>query len=262
MGRLLCLALGVSLVVPAAALAAPPPRPPPALADLPPPPPPPPAAAVDCFPACRTGFFCYQGQCRSACNPPCAAGEQCLESGQCVRGSTSPPADAPLAGRDERTGGDQPARGYHFEQERISGLLVAGPVLFGVGYIISVFYGVFGYLIANLSPPGASGFLYQNRGAFLIYAVPLAGPLLSQFVLSRSFGYRDGFGRSFEFLFAGVVTGLQAVGLGLAIPGIFIKRQVEVRDRFTAAPVEPPFRLSFAPMAPGAPMGFSLLLEH
>ena len=31
-----------------------------------------------CVPACRSGFICVQGQCRSACNPPCDAGQQCV----------------------------------------------------------------------------------------------------------------------------------------------------------------------------------------
>src|SRR5688572_8418116 len=43
----------------------------------------PPAAEPACFPACRRGFTCHQGQCVSLCNPPCAGGERCLASGEC-----------------------------------------------------------------------------------------------------------------------------------------------------------------------------------
>lgn len=31
-----------------------------------------------CVPACRSGFVCVERQCRSACNPPCDAGQQCV----------------------------------------------------------------------------------------------------------------------------------------------------------------------------------------
>jgi len=39
-----------------------------------------------CYPACREGYVCnpQTGQCVSACNPPCAAGQTCTSSGQCV----------------------------------------------------------------------------------------------------------------------------------------------------------------------------------
>ena len=45
-----------------------------------------PAAAptpVQCFPACREGFVCYQGRCISSCNPPCPHGEVCIEGRRC-----------------------------------------------------------------------------------------------------------------------------------------------------------------------------------
>lgn len=66
------------------------PAPPPAAAseELPPPPPPPSYGGSECTPACRSGFICQQGQCISACNPPCAAGEQCSAQGECVTSSS------------------------------------------------------------------------------------------------------------------------------------------------------------------------------
>lgn len=42
------------------------------------------AEAQRCFPACRSGYVCYRQQCVSACNPPCPAGQQCLDGGRCV----------------------------------------------------------------------------------------------------------------------------------------------------------------------------------
>lgn len=41
-------------------------------------------AAVECVPGCRSGFVCLQGACISACNPPCAAGERCTATGECI----------------------------------------------------------------------------------------------------------------------------------------------------------------------------------
>ncbi len=58
------------------------------------------AAAQDaeCVPACRSGYLCHEGQCISACNPPCSAGEQCTSAGECVaQPSVPPPAQTPPA---------------------------------------------------------------------------------------------------------------------------------------------------------------------
>ena len=46
---------------------------------------PPAGATADCIPACRAGFVCFHGECKSACNPPCPAGEQCTPNGQCLK---------------------------------------------------------------------------------------------------------------------------------------------------------------------------------
>jgi hypothetical protein len=50
-----------------------------------------PAPAAQCLPACRSGYLCHQGQCISACNPPCSAGEICTGSGVCQL--SAPPAE-------------------------------------------------------------------------------------------------------------------------------------------------------------------------
>jgi hypothetical protein len=75
-----------------------PPAPPPSSVPASPPPPPPPPASVApaspaapptgkdaCFPPCRKSYVCVRGQCVSACNPPCPAGETCTAEGECVR---------------------------------------------------------------------------------------------------------------------------------------------------------------------------------
>ncbi|MFZ5444111.1 MAG: hypothetical protein ACOZQL_29210 [Myxococcota bacterium] len=37
----------------------------------------------ECVPACRSGYFCHEGQCLSRCNPPCPQGTTCLDTGEC-----------------------------------------------------------------------------------------------------------------------------------------------------------------------------------
>jgi hypothetical protein len=54
-----------------------------------------PAPAPGCYPACRPGFLCHVGQCISACNPPCAAGQSCSADAHCVASDVPPPAYPP-----------------------------------------------------------------------------------------------------------------------------------------------------------------------
>lgn len=231
----------------------------------------PPAAAVDCFPACRPGFFCYQGACRSACNPPCLAGEVCQDDGQCVVGEgppppppadeVPPPGPPPPGGLMVSDDGETAPPGFHFEMQRRKGMLIAGPVLLGVGYFISAFYGLFGYAFAGLGSTSRTSWIAVNRGTYLVNFIPVAGPLVAQLMFVGSAGYRgDGIGRTFEFGYVVVVTALQATGLALTILGI-PSRQVLVEDRRAEADAKDPpgLRWTLAPTAPGAPMGFSLL---
>jgi hypothetical protein len=43
-----------------------------------------PPQGPSCFPACRTGYTCFNGACVSLCNPPCAQGESCTAAGECA----------------------------------------------------------------------------------------------------------------------------------------------------------------------------------
>jgi hypothetical protein len=74
---------------PATSPAEPAPSTPPPAATEPPPleqalPPPPPSYQTACVPECRSGFVCMQGQCVSACNPPCDAGQMCTADRMCI----------------------------------------------------------------------------------------------------------------------------------------------------------------------------------
>ncbi len=46
-------------------------------------------AVSTCTPTCRSSFMCVSGQCVSACNPICGAGERCTAQGECVPTSPS-----------------------------------------------------------------------------------------------------------------------------------------------------------------------------
>jgi len=112
--RLLVAVMSVLGLVAGAAAQQPPPVEPAPLPELPPPPPavgepapgavapPPPsapdappeeptAAAKECVPGCRAGFVCQDGQCVSACNPPCPAGQQCTAEAVCEVDPGVPP---------------------------------------------------------------------------------------------------------------------------------------------------------------------------
>jgi hypothetical protein len=242
MGRLVCFTL--ALLLPSAALAAEP---------------------ADCTPACRTGFFCHQGQCRSACNPPCGAGEQCLDTGQCS-GSTA--TDGPLVAPHTENrpwwptvseSGEKAPPGFHFETRRRKALIVSGSVLFGVGYLFSLFYGVLGYLAVETKNRDPMEFIIVNRTKFLFYTIPLAGPGLSQFLLATSPGYLPD-RRAPELIFAGIVSGFQLIGLTLGILG-FPSRQVLIEDPVLASR-PPKLRWSIAPGAQSSLLGLTLLIEN
>jgi hypothetical protein len=41
-------------------------------------------STAECFPACRKGYVCHEGQCVSKCNPPCPDNALCTDSGACI----------------------------------------------------------------------------------------------------------------------------------------------------------------------------------
>jgi hypothetical protein len=55
----------------------------------------------DCIPPCRDGFTCVQGECVESCNPPCAIGEKCDNSGNCVSVQKRSSADDGYSSSDE-----------------------------------------------------------------------------------------------------------------------------------------------------------------
>jgi hypothetical protein len=57
-------------------------------------------AAPSCVPKCRSGYLCVEGQCISACNPPCSAEQTCTPDGQCL--ATPPLFTAAPEAKQER----------------------------------------------------------------------------------------------------------------------------------------------------------------
>jgi hypothetical protein len=62
-----------------------------------------------CYPACRDGFTCHQGQCVSLCNPPCPEGLECMEGRRCEpplpgaqRGKIYEPPPPPVKAFEQR----------------------------------------------------------------------------------------------------------------------------------------------------------------
>ena len=89
-----------------------------------PPPPPPPPSSTACVPGCRGGYLCVQGQCVSACNPPCDAHERCTAARECVpAAAAAPPAAVSAVPPDA----PQPGGGV--------AMAVTGGVLLGVGLL-------------------------------------------------------------------------------------------------------------------------------
>ena len=228
----------------------PPPPPPPPASDLPPPPPPPPIDVPPqgeaCVPECRAGYACQNGQ----CVPTDAPTAEPLPSGSTMvsdRGERAPP-------------------GKHWEYRRKVGLLITGPILFGVGYGLSVLSA-----ISGLSTVGNRVFCF----------IPIAGPtimLITQ--LSSNYYAFSSSSILLDLGFTVISTALQATGLLLGLLGI-PKRQVLVDDpggrrydrddrrddddRREERPRDnrpPPIQWSLAPFAPGADIGVSLLIRN
>lgn len=229
--------------------------PPPAPAPLPPPPPPPPSN--ECYPTCRAGYFCNAGQCVSVCNPPCAAGETCTPTGECVAGTGAPRA-APLepAGPVVNSEGEHAPYGKHWELKRTRSLITAGAVTAGVAYLISVISGVVAYDFANIFNANA-----RDEPLYLVYLVPLAGPLAGRALLAARYG--PNLSQAIDWLWAAVLSVCQVGGLTMFVLGMRETEQLVPDDpRAAQRSTEPPFRWSLAPGAPGSPVGLTFTLRH
>lgn len=180
----------------------------------------------------------------------------CTSTGQCVAGD-EPRVEERAAPRE---GDGPPPPGYHYESKRRIGMLIGGVVPLGIGYGLSILYG-----LAMLTSSSGSGF-YTGSGNFL-YFVPVLGPLFRQAVAmssSTSRYYSSGW-VGVDLLLTIVFTAAQAVGLTFTLLGIFKKTQVLVKDGESAWKETAPGGVSvaiapvFSPYGGG---GLSLVLVH
>ena len=152
--------------------------------------------------------------------------------------------------------GERAPAGQHFETRRKMGLLITGPILFGVGWLGGAAIGFLSYLTSGAT-------------ARLLNFIPVGGAIGSELVLLGSPGGSNSPTLFSDVLFTAVVTALQFVGITLAVLGI-PRRQVLVDDD-EQQPSEPrrpreeklaPIQWSLAPFAPGADFGISLMIRN
>ena len=221
----------------------------------PPPPPPPPSLASECYPTCRAGYVCNAGQCISVCNPPCAAGETCTAAGQCIGGGA--PTVVPIEPRGPviSSEGEHAPHGYHWEMKRTRSLITAGAVTAGVAYLISVISGVFAYDFANIFNSSS-----RDEPLYLIYLVPLAGPVVGRAMLASTYGPQ--LSQAIDWLWAAVLSVCQVGGLTMIVLGARETEQLVSDDPRASRRSEPaPLQWSLAPFAPGSLVGLTFTLR-
>jgi hypothetical protein len=86
-------------------------------------------AGGGCTPACRAGYLCQQGQCISACNPPCAAGQRCTAEAECVADANAVPG--PSFAEAEPAIEAPPEEGF----EQHDGFMLRATIGFGGGRV-------------------------------------------------------------------------------------------------------------------------------
>jgi hypothetical protein len=126
----------------------------------------------------------------------------------------------------------------HLEEQPITGLIIAGSVLFGVSYVPSAFAAL---LCVSCSSSGI-GWL----------GVPVVGPLITL-----------GFPQSEEGARLLVLDAIfQIGGVGMLIAGLAVRNRVLVVDEYARREQPRRTQWAFAPGAPGAPAGLSFALTH
>lgn len=121
------------------------------------------AGVLQCRPSCRTGYVCVDGECVSACNPPCAAEETCTAEGECVVEERPPAAPAPAAAAEGTWGGEAPASEWNaprVEPER--------PFEGTQGYVGTSFGGTLTWLDIGGNISTFGGIVWALRGGVLI----------------------------------------------------------------------------------------------
>jgi hypothetical protein len=113
-----------------------------------------------CFPKCRAGFICHNGQCISLCNPPCPEGMLCTSDMTCV-----PASSAIILGDKVLKPNPYPDR---------QGMIVTGAVFTAISAAMAVFAVVGGNGGIKDADPGTTGWVAGAcSGACLSIGVPV-----------------------------------------------------------------------------------------
>ncbi len=164
------------------------------------------------------------------------------------------------AGSNVSADGKVAPEGFHYEKTRPKGLLIMGPILFGVGYILSSLWGLYAWGLGGDLAVGTfdQAFARRTSGNYLMHFVPVLGPFMAQIGLATNSGYRAQF-RVHEFVACTIFTLLQAGGVTSFVLGLLGTTESLVRDEYVGTPQSSDFRLTLAPFSPGAEVGASLL---
>jgi hypothetical protein len=136
-----------------------------------------------CLPACRASFVCLQGQCVSACNPLCAEGEYCTESGECVPGS--PPSEQTSEAEPARDPSADSVVNVHFD--------ALGLLQFGLTPTVEFGKRFSGYARLRLSNTGLLNYVLLPRDDMELHW-GLGGAIGMHFFSSREANMRGVFG--------------------------------------------------------------------
>lgn len=150
--------------------------------------------------------------------------------------------------------GEVAPTGFHYEKQRRKGMLITGPILLGVGFVLSVYFGYFSF--SNVTG------LRQNSD-YLWFLVPVAGPVIGEMLVTHGLKFVN----AAELLFTVVVTALQVTGALLTVLGLPARQVLVPNDPDAPPPSErdsrlPPVQWSLAPGAPGAPLGLTLSIRN
>jgi hypothetical protein len=142
-----------------------------------------------CLPSCRPGYVCLQGQCVSACNPLCAEGEMCSESGECVPASSQPEAPTPPPDPSAKS-----VVNVHFD--------ALGLLQFGLTPTVEFGKRFSGFVRLRVPNTGMLSYLLVPRSDDMKFQWGLGGAIGGHFFSSKKANMRGVFGGpALEYLF-------------------------------------------------------------
>ena len=184
-----------------------------------------PVPAAGCNPPCNRSELCHAGRCVSRCNPPCEPGLMCTPYGDCAPppqavpvAPVAPPRYEPARPRSmPYRPGPVPA-GYVLDERSITAMWAPGIAVFAVSYAIM-----------------AVGSTVDEDYEMLI---PVAGPFIQAGQNNCDSSSVEGLCRLGVILLA--VDGvLQAVGIGLTIAGLAMRRKRFLRIDVASLSITP-----------------------